>query len=73
MQQTLKSSSSHAEIPVTLMGIRNLLSSSMYRKPFENVSASQKNTVCQTIAAGVSLAMIMPVAAILYFVIQNFV
>ena len=73
MSQTLKATHKTAANPVTLVGVRNLMSGTLYKKPFENVSATQKNTICQTIAAGVSLAMILPVAVIVYFVIQNFV
>ena len=72
MPHTLKAGN-RVELQDSLMGIRNLISRMFFQKAFAKGTRKQQRQICQTLAAGISLAMILPLALILYFVIQNFV
>ena len=55
-----------------MMGVKNVFSHFLYHKPFLKIERRQKAGICQALAAGVSLAMILPVAVILYYIINSF-
>ena len=59
--------------PVSMVGVKNVFSNLLYRKPFERIERGQKAGICQALAAGLSVSVIIPVAMILYFIIQRFV
>jgi len=58
--------------PVSMAGVKNVFSNLLYRKPFMSIERHQKEMLCQALAAGFSLAMILPLAVILYYLINNF-
>lgn len=56
--------------PVLMAGVKNVFSKLLFRKPFDKIERRQKVGMCQALAVGISLAMILPVAMIIYYLIN---